>query len=607
MPTFLLRNFLRLFQRKSKFLIIPIIFITILLYLFFSLPNISSSSSSPSSSYNYNNIINPQHWIESFDSTISSDLPVLNDLPKSSELPEPNDLSDLNLKQFYSSLMETLIELSPEGECGKNYNSNCKLEGALGGDPSGDDYKNWFKATYDNLSECLMLTDYQITMLRNKHSMVTDFINQITLPNNAIGGKGIVIVGGGKYSLLAAMNIEVLRYFNTTLPVEIFIPPGENDPSFCQNYLPKLNAKCTQVEDIFNEATIQNVHFKGYQYKSLALLSSKFKDILFLDADNFPIKNLDSIFDDIAYKANGMILWPDFWRRTDSPRYYDIAKIKYNRDKRVRNLIDDLTPVEVYTENLNDMKNVPFHDLEGTIPDLSTESGQFLINKSIHWKTIALSLYYNLNGPNWYYPIFTQGGPGEGDKETFISAATVFELPYYQTRRKPAIGGYHHDGFHGVCMLQEDFRIDFQNYLMARKELNDKYKNFETHTFTNQSHNVLKHFYETYFTYDEPDVMFVHFNFPKLDPVELSKDHRFILKNGEQLRSISDLKPLRYFDLELNVNQKLKEVVCDMDNRFVYILKSFENPETTKETVCNYIEKRIKFLSETHFEATTSK
>lgn len=572
MPKLSLRNLLRLFQRRFKFLIISIAFITALLCLFIQIPNISSSYSS----YKYN--IFPENWLESNDS---------------------------DLRKFYSSLMKTLMDLSPDGECGKKYNENCKLQGALGGDPSNNDYKNWFKATYDNLSECLILTDHQIDMLRNKHSMVTQFIDKMTLPDNAVDGQGIVIVGGGKYSLLAAMNIEILRHFNTTLPVEVFIPPGERDPSFCQDYLPKLNARCTQVDDIFSRATIRNVHFKGYQYKSLALLTSKFKDILFLDADNFPIKKLNHIFDDISYKANGMILWPDFWRRTDSPKYYDIANIKYNKNKRVRNLIDDLTPVEVYTEDLNDLKNVPFHDLEGTIPDLSTESGQFLINKSLHWKTIALSLYYNLNGPNWYYPIFSQRGPGEGDKETFISAATVFGLPYYQIRRKPSIGGYHHDGFHGVCMLQEDFRIDFQNYLKAKKILNNKYKNIETHTFTEHSHDVLRKFYGTYFTYDEPDVMFVHFNFPKLDPVQLSRDNRFILDNGEQLRGISNLKPIKYFDLELNVYQRLKNIVCDMDNKFSYIVESFKDPETTKEKVCDYIDKRINFLSETHSEAST--
>lgn len=519
---------------------------------------------------------------------------------------DSQNLVSSNLKQLYSSLMATLLDMSPEGELEKKYNPDCKLNGPLDADTA--EYKTWFRATYDSLNNCLEIPTEKLKSLREKHAVVTERINQIILPEGSLQGKGVVIVGGGKYSVLAASNIQIMRDFNTTLPVEVFIPPGEDDTQFCEEYLPKYNAKCTHIEDILNRDVLNNVEFKGFQYKSLALLSSSFEHILFLDADNFPMKNLDSIFDEPSYKQNGLILWSDFWRRTDSPKYYDIAGIKYNRNKRVRNLFDDITPVEVYTENMGDLEDVPFHDLEGTVPDASTESGQFLINKKSHWKTIALSLYYNLNGPKWYYPIFSQGGPGEGDKETFASAATVFGLPFYQLRRRPGVGGYHDTSFHGVCMLQEDFRVDFNNYLKAEESIKAKYSNpIKKTAFEDKDKTILQNFYHTYFAYDEPDVMFVHFNFPKLDPIELTERHTFISDNGKHIRSISNLKSMGYFDLELNVHRKLKGMICEDDVTFSYVKKSFKKPETTKEKVCSYIESRIRYLSSTHQDAITPK
>lgn len=565
------RHFTRLLQRKSKIVIV----FTFLLTIIFCLHHYTSSTNAFSQ--------------VQFDPETSYSLPPSINSP---------------LKDFYSSLMTTLIEMSPEGESEKKYSDDCKLKGALDGSANG--YKTSYKATFDNLNNCLEIPDDKLQLLREKHLGVTNKINGVKLPDGILRGKGIVIVGGGKYSVLAASNIQILRDFNTTLPVEVFIPPGEDDDQFCNEFLPKYNAKCTHIENILNPEVLNNVKFKGYQYKSLALLSSQFEHILFLDADNFPMKFLDNIFDEVSYKKYSMILWSDFWRRTDSPKYYDIAGIKYNKNKRVRNLFDDITPVEVYTENMNDLKDVPFHDFEGTVPDISTESGQFLINKKIHWKTIVLSLYYNLNGPKWYYPIFSQGAPGEGDKETFASAATVFGLPFYQLRRRPGIGGYHDTSFHGVCMFQENFTVDYNNYLEAKKIIGKKYKDVKP-TFQDQDHTILPNVYDTYFNNGEQDVMFVHFNFPKLNPVELSKHHTFIENNGKQHRSISNLKPMGYFDLELNVNVKLKDMICGEEAPFTYVKESFIKPETTKEKVCGYIDTRIKFLSDTHKEATTPK
>lgn len=566
---------IRLLQRKSRLVVVFTCFVSIILWVYCQFPTSQTG--------------------------LISDVIGKPDTQQSLDVKNP---IASNLKQLYSSLMTTLVDMSPEGELEKKYNKACKLKGALDGNPNR--YETWFRATYDSLNNCLEIPDEKFNLLRAKHAAVTEMINQIVLPKKSLKGKGVVIVGGGKYSVLAASNIQIMRMFNTTLPVEVFIPPGEDDDQFCDEYLPKLNAKCTHIEDILDEKTLNEVKFKGYQYKSLALLSSRFEHILFLDADNFPIKNLDKIFDEPSYKKNGLILWSDFWRRTASPKYYDIAGIKYNRNKRVRNLFDDITPVEVYTENMNDLKDVPFHDLEGTVPDASTESGQFLINKKTHWKTIALSLYYNLNGPKWYYPIFSQGAPGEGDKETFASAATVFGLPFYQLRRRPGVGGYHDTEYHGVCMLQEDFRVDINNYFKAEKIIKAKY-NKKNPTFEDKNNTTLQNFYDTYFVHDESDIMFVHFNFPKLDPVDLSKDHRFISDDGKHVRSISNLKSIGYFDLELNVNLNLKDMLCGDNVTFSYVKKSFKKPETTKEKVCGYIESRIKFLSSTHQDAITPK
>ena len=42
-----------------------------------------------------------------------------------------------------------------------------------------------------------------------------------------------------------------------------------------------------------------------------------------------------------------------------------------------------------------------------------------------------MMVYYNYFGPDYYYPLQSQNGPGQGDKETFSAAAVAVNSPFY--------------------------------------------------------------------------------------------------------------------------------------------------------------------------------
>jgi alpha 1,2-mannosyltransferase len=66
-----------------------------------------------------------------------------------------------------------------------------------------------------------------------------------------------------------------------------------------------------------------------------------------------------------------------------------------------------------------------------------------LINKRTHLKTLLLSIYYNIYGPEYYYPLLSQGVLGEGDKETFMAAALVAAESYYRVKTGVIAVGRH--------------------------------------------------------------------------------------------------------------------------------------------------------------------
>ncbi|QLG71898.1 hypothetical protein HG535_0C02500 [Zygotorulaspora mrakii] len=510
------------------------------------------------------------------------------------------------LKNFYEEVFRFIEAYSPQGATAKKYRKACRLKGDIGFRP--ENYAEWSALTEESLSNCLEVSREEASMLKQSHASYVDAVSTLVLPKDSYKGKGIVTVGGGRFSIMALLIIKTLRKLNTQLPVEVFIPPNdEGETDFCENVLPKLNAKCIHLSDTLPKSTLDSFEFNGYQFKSLSLISSSFEDVLFLDADNFPVKSLNHIFDQEPYKSTGFVLWPDYWRRTTQPIYYDIADIPITK-KRTRNCFDDLTPTQVYTRNINDLSDIPFHDLAGTIPDVSTESGQLMINKSTHLPTILLALYYNVNGPKWFYPMFSQKAAGEGDKETFLAAATFYGLHFYQVKTVVGAEGYHqpnNEGFRGVAMLQHDFSQDYQLYQKAAKAILTKYGSSGRISYDKKY--SLDAFYKTYFDgdlVDRADVMFAHSNAPKFEPYGLWKGNELVY-DGKHVRSFTALKKINNYDIELENFREMDTEICKNRIKFKYLIESLKDEKEWK-SMCAYVSERLLFLESTHQEAIGS-
>jgi alpha 1,2-mannosyltransferase len=216
------------------------------------------------------------------------------------------------------------------------------------------------------------------------------------------GTRGIVCSAGGSYLPLIAVTLRILQKHGSNLPMEVFVRSGDEYESYiCDKVFPILNARCVILSEILDAAP-HPVDIRGFQLKIFALLFSSFEEVLFLDADSLPLQDPASFFDSEPYVSRGMILWPDFWYVTPSKYFFEISGL-----------------------------DRPKNSLRA-----STESGQFLVSKKSHWKTLLVAAYYNYWGPEHYYPLLTQGGAGEGDKETFLAAARVAKQSFYDVSEK---------------------------------------------------------------------------------------------------------------------------------------------------------------------------
>lgn len=327
------------------------------------------------------------------------------------------------------------------------------------------------------------------------------------------GTKGLVSTAGGKYLPVLTVSLRMLRRSGSKLPMEVFLSTyDEYEPYICNVIFRKLNARCVVMEPILKSSlNIQSI--KTYQLKVFAMLFSSFEDVLFFDADVLAIKDPDTILTSEIYQTAKMILWPDYWHSTASPLFYQISG--------------------------------------QPVPPLSagptTESGELAISKKTHAKTLMLAAYYNYYGPQYFYPLLSQGAPGQGDKETFLAAAAAVGESYYQVARPVVAVGRNVEGtFRGSAMVQFDPMQD----AIAGFKGSDREE-----------------------TLNSVQPVFVHANFPKLDPATIFEEHPSRPLQGPNGNYVKPWEPRTNDNVNLDHYQKglwneIVHVGCELENVF---------------------------------------
>ncbi|KAK6204451.1 mannosyltransferase putative-domain-containing protein [Scheffersomyces amazonensis] len=442
-----------------------------------------------------------------------------------------------------------------------------------------------------------------------------DLVNKFNKFNDFMKGDGYVFLSGGKYDQLTLTAIKTLRSNGAKLPVEVIIPYEKDyDFEFCNSILPILGGTCKIMTQYIPKSIVSNI--KGFQLKNVALLISSFENILYLDSDCIPIKNPDVLFVNKPFIDHHLVIWPDLWRRSTSPSFYEIADIKVDYEKRVRNSY--FKGDKRGTQGGKDTYSV--HDCEGAMPDPSSETGQVLINKRVHFKTLVLSMYYNYYGPEYYYPLFSQGAAGEGDKETFLAAAHKLGLPYYQVQEfnrefGPLNSIRHHEVF---AMGQYDPIVDYiqsngeagetfssgLHEVSLRDNLMDKtdYYNDESPTYGHNDKDPAVNNY-AYHVFKSSNLFFLHANWPKLDLVDLflrnangrgcktGKGVRRRLYGKELVRELGG------YDFEVTLMKNVRWCFCEVPNMNINNVPDWGTDDRKK--ICSEINQQIEFLETT--------
>lgn len=216
-------------------------------------------------------------------------------------------------------------------------------------------------------------------------------------------GTGIVLSIYPKLFNMTRASLKYLRLrLHCNLPIEIWV----NGTEFQQADITALeeigNLKVLFFsQELVDNRVVLNSLFIGngtakagdiislspenYYFKILAILCCSFRHVLFLDSDNFALRDPTFLFETDQYLDSGLIVWPDFWKQSYYNSIWSILNIK-------------------------------------CIDEYEVEAGQLVVDIHRHWRSLQFTLYLLLDPV--INPAFL------GDKDTFVRAARVYQEPY---------------------------------------------------------------------------------------------------------------------------------------------------------------------------------
>jgi len=291
--------------------------------------------------------------------------------------------------------------------------------------------------------DLISLDEADTAELTTTHAWFVDQISSPSFPKPHFvpGSAGVVTSAGGEFLPEALVSIRMLRRTGSTLPVDVFLASREEvEGDICDTVMPALGARCLVLSELLDRelgGLPRRHNITRYQLKAFALLLSDLDNMVWMDADQIPVMDPRELLTSEPLRSRGLVTWPDYWFPTSSPLFYRVAGVP-----------DDKVPP----------------------PGLraASETGQLLISKSVHLRTLELVTYYNFHGPSHYYKLLSQGAVGEGDKETFLAAATALGAPFWAVQTPIKTIGYFDDGgegpWHATGMLQAHPGLDFTRF-----------------------------------------------------------------------------------------------------------------------------------------------
>ena len=212
----------------------------------------------------------------------------------------------------------------------------------------------------------------------NAKELFLKAVSEPAPPMPEFSGKGFILCAGGPYTVSAYVVARLLRHYGTQLPIELWHAGHDEVPENLKPAFAALGVIFHDVMDYCQDRPLKQM--RGFPIKTAALIHSKLKEVMFIDADCFPVRDFEFLFESEEYKQTGSVFFPD------NRRHYLLPG----------------KPVWNHTD-------MPYNG------DTEFETGLIVLNKERCWKELNLAEWMSRDSDFWYQHAM-------GDKDTFYLA-----------------------------------------------------------------------------------------------------------------------------------------------------------------------------------------
>ncbi|CAF1463033.1 unnamed protein product [Adineta ricciae] len=251
-------------------------------------------------------------------------------------------------------------------------------------------------------------------------------------PEDYFHGRGIVLTIGKFQIPYAKVNLKMIQFTGTVLPVQIWYSSLEisNDMIIdLLEYVPKLSVsaccfestQCQTLDTLWqlNPTYVFSPHMSGtllknFPYKPAAIISATFAEVLFLDCDSYLARDPEYLFQfDPMYVKFGALFFPD---AMTSRQHISIWNL---------------------------LNTTCAHN------ELELDSSAILVDKRRVWKGLYLTKLMNDKHTLFYQHT-------DGDKDTFRLAFRFMHIPYYLVGIPCSTGRFNGAHFCGLSLCKTD-------------------------------------------------------------------------------------------------------------------------------------------------------
>ena len=135
--------------------------------------------------------------------------------------------------------------------------------------------------------------------------------NPAPYSHDRFAGRGIVTCAGGRrYFVCAWVLIWIIRRVHQSkLPIQLWHLGRSEMSDAMRSLLEEQDVEVVDAETVLHRYPAKVGG--GWPLKPYAIAHSRFREVLFLDADTVPLVTPDIIFDWDIYRRSGLLLWPD--------------------------------------------------------------------------------------------------------------------------------------------------------------------------------------------------------------------------------------------------------------------------------------------------------